>query len=105
MLLVGFPSGTISLYFTSATLPEWTTALWDTRKKLGAADRMNRDAPGTVGADSTAKRGLRLGARPAGTGTPSHAGMLSTGQMEGTNSTFCQADRTFLHRYDFNISI
>ncbi|AEH83857.1 hypothetical protein SM11_pD1025 (plasmid) [Sinorhizobium meliloti SM11] len=32
-------------------------------------------------------------------------GTLSIGQMEGANSTFCQADRVFLHRYDFNISI
>lgn len=45
-------------------------------------------------------RGKMLKAGRAGMG-----GTLSIGQMEGANSTFCQADRVFLHRYDFNISI
>lgn len=45
--------------------------------------------------------------RPVATNPPESraTGMLSIGQMEGINSTFCQADRISLHRYDFNIPI
>lgn len=61
---------------------------------------------GPIGSASEVPTSMRsTSRRPVATNSPESraTGMLSIGQMEGINSTFCQADRIFLHRYDFNI--